>query len=96
MTPGDAEPLRTWVAHTGQKPAASSGPPHVAQMLGMGWATVCEGKRQKAKGRRQKVEGLPVGETVDLRTLRAIVKRRGRRVSVAEMSEAIRRGASEE
>lgn len=35
-------------------------------------------------------------ETVDLRTLRGIIKRRGRRVSVAEMSEAVRRGASKE
>lgn len=33
-------------------------------------------------------------ETIDLRTLRGIVKSRGRRVSLEEMKEAIRRGAS--
>jgi AbrB family looped-hinge helix DNA binding protein len=33
-------------------------------------------------------------ETIDLRTLRGIVKRRGKRVSLEKMKEAIQRGAS--
>ncbi len=33
-------------------------------------------------------------ETTDIRTLRGIVKHRGRRVSLEDMQEAIRRGAS--
>jgi AbrB family looped-hinge helix DNA binding protein len=33
-------------------------------------------------------------ETIDLRTLRGIVKRRGKRVSLEQMKEAIQRGAS--
>lgn len=33
-------------------------------------------------------------ETVDLRSLRAMLKRRGRRVSLADMDAAVRRGAS--
>jgi len=33
-------------------------------------------------------------ETIDLRTLRGIVKRRGKRVSLAAMEKAVRRGAA--
>lgn len=33
-------------------------------------------------------------ETIDIRTLRGLVKKRGKRVTLAAMDEAIRRGAS--